>query len=78
MSHYEYIRISFNLFILCCCEKQVFGFLMQQTGGYFMDEIRLVDARNRMGETPLLRTMNTGVQSVIKVSIQNTEKKNNK
>jgi hypothetical protein len=45
----------------------VLGFLIQQTRGYLTEEIRLVNSRNRMGETALLRAMNIGVNSVIKV-----------
>lgn len=40
---------------------------MQQTKGYFNPKLRLVDTRNRDGETPLLRAATTGVISVIKV-----------
>lgn len=40
---------------------------MQQTKGYFNPNLRLVDTRNRQGETPLLRAATTGVISVIKV-----------
>lgn len=49
---------------------QVLGFLIQQTRGYLTEDVRLVDSRNRMGETALLRAMNTGVNSVIKVPPQ--------
>jgi hypothetical protein len=45
----------------------VLGFLIQQTRGQLTEEVRLVEARNRMGETPLLRAMNTGHNAVIKV-----------
>jgi len=41
---------------------------MQQTKGHYTEEVRLVESRNRMGETPLLRAMVTGVNVVIKVS----------
>jgi len=46
--------------------SEVIGFLMQQTKGFFTEQVRLVESRNRLGETPLLRAMVTGVNAVIK------------
>ena len=43
---------------------------MQQTKGLYSEEVRLVESRNRMGETPLLRAMVTGVNIVIKVGVR--------
>ncbi len=43
------------------------GFLLQQTKG---DELKLVESRNLIGETPLLRAMNNGVLSVARALIE--------
>ena len=57
---------------MCVCMyvllPQVIGFLVQQTRGFFADNVRLVECRNGAGETPLLRAMNVGVIPVIRVS----------
>jgi hypothetical protein len=45
------------------------AFFLQQTRGQLNDEIRLVDSRNRIGETPLMKAMVTGSTSVIRVSL---------
>jgi hypothetical protein len=47
----------------------VIGFLVQQTRGFFADNVRLVECRNGAGETPLLRAMNVGVIPVIRVRL---------
>jgi ankyrin repeat protein len=39
---------------------------MQHTKGMLSSDVRLVDSRNEKGETPLLRAMTTGRQSVIR------------
>jgi len=44
-------------------------FLLQQTRGMLAEDIRLVDSRNELGETPLLRVMGTGNFLVAKVRI---------
>ncbi len=40
---------------------------MQQTRGFFADNVRLVECRNGAGETPLLRAMSVGIMPVIRV-----------
>jgi ankyrin repeat protein len=45
---------------------EVLGFLLQQSRGHLTPEIRLVDSRNAMGETPLLRAAGMGKIPVVK------------
>lgn len=56
---------SYFLFLLL---KQIIGFLVQQTRGFFADNVRLVECRNGSGETPLLRAMSVGAIPVIRVT----------
>lgn len=46
------------------------GFFLQQTRGFFADNVKLLDCRNMSGETPLLRSMTTGNISVIKMLLE--------
>jgi ankyrin repeat protein len=47
---------------------EVVSFFVQQTRGFFADNVRLLECRNSAGETPLLRAMTVGVIPVIRVS----------
>lgn len=50
---------------------QVMGFLQQQGRSRSNSENRLVDSRNGMGETPLLRAASVGKIPVLKVPLCN-------
>lgn len=49
--------------------SEVMGFFNQQTRGMLTPEIRLVDSRNELGETPLLKAATKGVIVVMKALI---------
>ena len=48
---------------------EVMGFFHQQVKGMLTPEVRLVDARNEQGETPLLKAASTGVMPVLRALI---------
>lgn len=49
---------------------EVMGFFHQQTKGFLMPDLRLVDSRNELGETPLLKAATSGVIPVLRALIE--------
>lgn len=48
---------------------EVMGFFLQQTKGFLTPDVKLVDSRNELGETPLLKAATAGVIPVLRALI---------